>query len=259
MIPKKINYCWFGGNPLPESVKACIKSWEDKCPDYEIIEWNESNFDVNSHPFMKAAYEAKAWAFVSDYARLKVVYENGGFYLDTDVELLKSLDFLCENKCYFGIERDSVTVATGLGFGAEKGHRIILEMLKAYDEIIFSKETINDITCPVLNTKVLKVKGFIKENKIQKLNDIVIYPSEYFDPVCPWLKTNLICDKTISIHHYDASWATNEEKYRTQLLTKLIKIFPTFIARIIAGILASFTERGVKGVFQKILSKVKVK
>ncbi len=93
MIPKMIHYCWFGGKPLPKDVLDCIKTWKKYCPDYEIKRWDESNFDVNSHPFMKAAYEAKAWAFVSDYARLKVVYDNGGIYLDTDVELLKNLIF----------------------------------------------------------------------------------------------------------------------------------------------------------------------
>ena len=91
MIPKVIHYCWFGGKPIPNDVKKCINSWKKKCGDYEIKCWNESNFDVNAHPFTKAAYEAKAWAFVSDYARLKVVYDHGGIYLDTDVELLKKL------------------------------------------------------------------------------------------------------------------------------------------------------------------------
>lgn len=104
MIPKVIHYCWFGGKPIPNDVKKCINSWKKKCPDYEIKCWNESNFDVNAHPFTKAAYEAKAWAFVSDYARLKVVYDHGGIYLDTDVELLKNLDFLLKYDFYIGIE-----------------------------------------------------------------------------------------------------------------------------------------------------------
>ena len=109
MIPKKIHYCWFGKNPLPADVKKCIESWKKYCPDYEIIEWNESNFDITQNPFMKAAYENKAWAFVSDYARLKVVYDNGGIYLDTDVELLKSLDSLLENPCYLAIQQKEVS------------------------------------------------------------------------------------------------------------------------------------------------------
>lgn len=120
MIPKMIHYCWFGGKPLPKDVLDCIKTWEKYCPDYEIKRWDESNFDVNSHPFMKAAYEAKAWAFVSDYARLKVVYDNGGIYLDTDVELLKKPDFLLENQCYIGIQQPESLCTTGLWFWCPK-------------------------------------------------------------------------------------------------------------------------------------------
>ena len=90
MIPKIIHYCWFGGKELPIEVKKCIASWRKMCPDYEIIRWNESNFDVGQHPFVREAYKAKVWAFVSDYARLKVVYDNGGIYLDTDVETLRN-------------------------------------------------------------------------------------------------------------------------------------------------------------------------
>ena len=92
MIPKVIHYCWFGGNPLPDEAKRCIDSWKKYCPDYKIIEWNESNYDVNSNEYMKAAYNEKKWAFVSDYARVDVVYRYGGIYMDTDVELIKPLD-----------------------------------------------------------------------------------------------------------------------------------------------------------------------
>lgn len=94
MIPKVIHYCWFGNNPLPNDVKKCIKSWEKYCPDYEIKRWDEHNFDVYQNEFIKSAYDAKAWAFVSDYARLKIIYDEGGIYLDTDVELQKNLDGL---------------------------------------------------------------------------------------------------------------------------------------------------------------------
>lgn len=218
MIPKVIHYCWFGGNTLPKSVKACIKSWKEKCPDYKIIEWNESNFDVNAHPFIKAAYEAKAWAFVSDYARLRIVYDNGGFYLDTDVELLKSLDSLCEEKCYFGIEQDICAVATGLGFGAEKENKTVLDMLEEYDKIKFLNEEREKIACPILNTRVLEQKGFVKENKLQNLGDVVIYPSEYFDPIAPGKTQNLTSEKTISIHHYSATWTSKSNQLKRRII-----------------------------------------
>ena len=125
MIPKIIHYCWFGGNELPESVRKCIESWKKYCPDFVIKEWNESNYDVTKLPFMKDAYEAKKYAFVSDYARLDIIYQHGGIYLDTDVELIKPLDDrLLDTTCFMGMETPG-TVATGLGFGAIKGHSFI--------------------------------------------------------------------------------------------------------------------------------------
>ena len=104
MIPKVIHYCWFGGNSLPEEAKRCIESWKKYCPDYKIIEWNENNYDVNSNEYMKAAYKEKKWAFVSDYARIDVVYKYGGIYMDTDVELVKELDSFLKDRMYCGWE-----------------------------------------------------------------------------------------------------------------------------------------------------------
>ena len=124
MIPKVIHYCWFGNNPLPFEVKKCIDSWKKICPDYEIKRWDETNFDVYQNDFIKSAYESKAWAFVSDYARLKIVYDEGGIYLDTDVELKKSLDELRKNEGFFAIQQEGHYCATGLGFGAKKENEI---------------------------------------------------------------------------------------------------------------------------------------
>ena len=104
MIPKIIHYCWFGKNPLPDSAKKCVESWKKFCPDYEIKEWNENNFDINCMPFVKEAYEAKKFAFVSDVARLMVVNENGGVYFDTDVEMIRNIDFLLKYKGFLGFE-----------------------------------------------------------------------------------------------------------------------------------------------------------
>ena len=104
MIPKKIHYCWVGGNSKPPLVKKCIQSWKKYCPDYEIIEWNESNYDISKNIYMKQAYEAKKWAFVTDYMRLDIIYEHGGIYLDTDVELIKNIDDLLSNEAFAGIE-----------------------------------------------------------------------------------------------------------------------------------------------------------
>ena len=133
MIPKIIHYCWFGHNHKTKLVRKCIRSWRKYCPDYQIIEWNEDNYDISSSPlFVQQAIQEGKWAFASDYVRLRVVYEHGGFYLDTDVELVKSLDELVYNKIYFGLQDKanncSIKIATGLGFGAEKRAPLLLEI-----------------------------------------------------------------------------------------------------------------------------------
>lgn len=221
MIPKIIHYCWFGGKPLPKDVLDCIKTWEKYCPDYEIKRWDESNFDVNSHPFMKAAYEAKAWAFVSDYARLKVVYDNGGIYLDTDVELLKNTDFLLENQCYIGIQQPESLCTTGLGFGAQKSSPVVQKMMECYDSISFTDQEKNTFACPWLNDRVIRSLGKISNEDVTYLNEVTVYPPRFFDPLSTGNTKNLLCDDTVSIHHYAATWAGNKQKWKR----KLIRLF----------------------------------
>lgn len=222
MIPKIIHYCWFGGNPLPADVKQCIESWKKMCPDYEIKRWDESNFDVNAHPFTKAAYEAKAWAFVSDYARLKVVYDNGGIYLDTDVELLKNLDSLREHQCYIGVQQAGHLCNTGLGFGATKSNSVVQQMLRKYDEIVFSEEKKKEFACPYLNNAVLEKLGYVyNEDSPVDLGGTLVLPPKYLDPVAPGDGMKILrCEDTISIHHYSASWMGN----KTRLKRRIIRI-----------------------------------
>ncbi len=142
MVPKLIHYCWFGGNPKPEVIQRCIASWKAFCPDFEIIEWNESNYDVNAHPFTKAAYEAKKWAFISDVARLEILLNNGGIYLDTDVEILCERPFDAyldyDNVVVFETER---AISSGLFFVAEKGSKLCRALLEPYQGCVYSKET----------------------------------------------------------------------------------------------------------------------
>lgn len=223
MIPKVIHYCWFGGKPIPNDVKKCINSWKKKCPDYEIKCWNESNFDVNAHPFTKAAYEAKAWAFVSDYARLKVVYDHGGIYLDTDVELLKNLDFLLKYDFYIGIQQVGHLCMTGLGFGAQKFNSIVLEMLNKYDSVNFSIDNKNQIACPYLNNEVIKQLGYIYDSeKCTRIKNNLILPEKYMDPIAPGEGLeNLKCKDTISIHHYSASWMGSRIKIKRKIIRKI--------------------------------------
>ena len=215
MIPKKIHYCWFGNKPLPNEVKKCIKSWKKYCPDYEIIQWNETNFDVKSNEFVKSAYEAKAWAFVSDFARLKIIYENGGIYLDTDVELLKNLDTILNCSGFFGVQQSENQINTGLGFGAEKKSIVVEGMINEYNNIKYNNDIKNLIACPVLNTRALEKLGYKYNDQIQVIGNVYIYPPKFFDPFdTGTYARNLRCEDTISIHHYSASWMDKKTRIK---------------------------------------------
>ena len=210
MIPKVIHYCWFGGNELPELAMKCIDSWKKFCPDYEIKQWNEKNYDLDSSRYIKEAYKNKKWAFVSDYARLDIIYNNGGIYLDTDVELIKPLDLLCKDKCYFGEETIGY-VNTGLGFGAEKNNYVIRKLLDEYNGCHFKKENgMYDMEpCPVKNTRPLAGFGYEFSGKnIWRCEKFVVYPPEYFCPLDYNTKLMNVTVNTISIHLYNASWHT---------------------------------------------------
>lgn len=207
MIPKIIHYCWFGDNPIPDKYRQYIELWKKHCPDYSIKEWNESNFDLTSSVFSKESYEKKKWAFVSDYARLKILYEEGGIYLDVDVEVLKNLDFLLDNTCFFGTEPGGL-VNTGIGFGAEKHNRIIGDMLHQYDgHFILPDGSFDMEPCPQKNTKILLNYGYVfDDSRVWKCDYATVYPPRFFCPLdYETGKVNLTED-AISIHHFGASW-----------------------------------------------------
>lgn len=240
MIPKKIHYCWFGGNPKPKLAKKCFRSWKKYCPGYEIIEWNEGNYDLSAAPlYVRQAYEAKKWAFVTDYVRLQAVYEQGGIYLDTDVELRNSLDPLLINRAYFGFE-DGMYVNTGVGFGAEQGHPILWEMMEDYRDIPFICEDGSfDLTpCPNRNTEAFLRNGLQQDNSMQMLEgDVRILPSDYLNPK-QW-KTGeiLITKNTISIHHFGASWYTPEmrRKLKEKQMKEWLRHLPSMVGWRILG------------------------
>lgn len=212
MIPKKIHYCWFGGNPKPDSVQKCINSWKKFCPDYEITEWNENNFNIHCMPFVEQAIEAKKYAFASDVARLIVVYENGGLYFDTDVEVVRSFDDLLFNEAFLGFENNEY-VASGLGFGSEAGNEFIKEHIDAYKDEIFIKEdgSFNMIGCPRVATKLLLKKGLVQNGQEQLVDGVRIYPSDYFNPYDSITGKLNRTDNTYSVHWYDASWTNNSK------------------------------------------------
>ena len=203
MIPKIIHYCWFGEKPLPPFILSCISTWRSKLPEYEIIEWNEKNFDINKVRFVKEAYSNKKFAFVSDFVRLYALYNLGGIYLDTDVTVLKKFDPLLNSRCFVGFE-DQEIIATCV-IGVEKNHPLVKEFMEYYHTQSFDKR---DMPPNVIHfSKLLKDRGLNFNNHYQKINDdIEIYPSDYFSAKS--FKTGLIkkTTNTYSIHHFAGSW-----------------------------------------------------
>lgn len=218
MIPKVIHYCWFGRKPIPDEYKKYMASWKKFCPDFEIIEWNEKNFDVYENDYCHEAHDSEKWAFVSDYARLKIIYEQGGVYLDTDVELLKPLfPMISEGIGFLGFQNEE-EVATGLGFAAPPHNSCVKEMMDLYRKRHFLKEKGRfDLTpCPVANTVALKQCGLKTGRKhcgeIQHLDGLDVYPIAYFNPINPDNMRLDILGKTVSIHHYAASWTGKKRR-----------------------------------------------
>ena len=210
MIPKKIHYCWFGGNPLPASAKKCIESWKKYLPDFEIKEWNEKNFDVNSHPYAKMAYEKRRWAYLSDVVRLIVVEREGGFYFDTDVELVRRPEELLDPAptqltttqatitAWFGWETKEY-INTGLGFAAEAHHPAVKAMLGMYENLTEIKG------CPQLNTEALLACGLKTNGERQKVLESEILPRDW---MCPYNDLTGVMKKTentFSIHWFTKS------------------------------------------------------
>ena len=267
MIPKVIHYCWFGGKELPEPVKNCISSWKKYCPDYEIVEWNESNYDIASAPlYVRQAYEAKKWAFVPDYIRAQIVYEHGGIYLDTDVEIIRPFDSLLSNRTYFGFE-DAGRVNLGHGFGSENGAGILQEIMAFYQERPFLGNDGNpDLTpSPVLNTATLMKHGLILNGKEQVLDgEIHIYPADFFCPKNFKSGAVTCTENTYSIHHFDASWYNPLKKLLLKKSRKYINKYGEA-----AGIekmqrwkkrhrvLDVLAEEGPKGLAKKVKKKIR--
>ena len=238
MIPKVIHYCWFGRNPLPKLAVKCIESWKKFLPDYEIKEWNEDNFDVNMIPYTKEAYEAKKYAFVSDYARFWILYNYGGLYFDTDVEVIKNMDDIIARGPFMGCEKNVELGATpkdlgvapdlglgvnpGLGLGVNPGLSLYKEIIENYASLHYmvdGKE--NQTTIVDYTTDLLCNHGLKAENAIQCIDGIYIYPKEYFCPKDYRTGKLTITDNSVCIHHYTESWKTKRQLFK-QLIVKLL-------------------------------------
>lgn len=244
MIPKIIHYCWFGGSSEPDDVKKCIASWHKFLPDYEIKRWDESNYDVHKCQYMSDAYKEKKWAFVSDYCRLDVVYQYGGIYLDTDVEVVRSFDPLLKEQMFCGFEsRDPIgikkgidieySVNLGLGYGAESGHPVLKEILDLYEELSFYNPdgSLNLVACPRYQTEILKRHGLNPNNETQCFDGGIAYSPEYFCPQSNVTDEMLHLTKnTYSIHHFTVSWASKKDLEARDLKNILRHYMPYWLA-----------------------------
>lgn len=219
MIPKILHYCRFGEKKMPRYLKKYLKSWKKFCADYKVMCWNEKTYDITKNEFVKKAYKDKKRAFVTDYVRLDVINKYGGVYLDTDVELLRSLDDLLQHRSFFAVQQDGLFVNTGLAFGSECDNSLLIEMMKVYDSMNLNCVDYPKIACPYINTLVLEKYGYkkIKTNQLIEDFDCVVYEPLYFDPLYI-KKENLLCDKTYSIHHYSATWLTKKTLFKKKII-----------------------------------------
>lgn len=225
MIPKTIHYCWFGRNPKPKLAERCIASWNKYCPDYQIIEWNEDNFDLDYNGYTRYCYDNQKWAFLSDIVRLIVVAEHGGLYFDTDVELVRKPDFLLGYEAFYGFENKSF-VATGLGFGAQAHHPTIEAMLRQYTQLSLEEDGAYPLfVCPALNTNALLPFGLQRDGSRQTIAGAEILSTEYLNPYDDPTGTLNKTANTVSIHWYAKSWMNKRKILRTRIMKPLHRIF----------------------------------
>lgn len=245
-IPKKIHYCWFGGNPLSEMAKRCIESWKKYCPDYEIIEWNEQSFDLNYNEYVREAYEQKKWAFLSDVVRLYALVEFGGIYLDTDVEIVKSFDDMLDNRAFIGFQ--SVTSIQTAVMACEKGNHIFRKLLNDYQGQHFIKGGGNvDYTTNVERiTNIFLEYGLLQNNEYQVVEGCVFYPTEFFCPLNVATRCLNTTRNTYAIHHFEGSWLNEEERYENQLKPKISKYISIKWASLLARFISIIKYRGIK-------------
>ena len=263
-IPKIIHYCWVGGKPKPQSVLYCIESWKRCCPDYEIREWNESNYDFTKNEYMRQAYEAKKWGFVPDCARLDIVYEYGGIYLDTDVEMLRSFDELLEQDGFMGFENTGdgeYFVNCGHGFGAVPHHEVIRTARDLYNTISFlnADGTPNLLASPHFTTQALREFGLVQENRDQQLPGMTVYASDVLCPKNFRTGKTKKTPRTVSIHHFTASWVDEKIKEEMAHQQKIRNTFGTALGNKVLYTESVFQKYSVAKIPARVLQKAKAK
>lgn len=225
MIPKIIHYCWFGEKPLPELAEKCIASWKKFCPDYKIKRWDESNTNLTENDYIREAYENKKWAFITDYIRLKVLYEFGGIYMDTDVQVCKSLDSFLTESAFSGFENDH-QIPTGI-MASEKEHPFFKKLLEYYVDrhFVLDDGTFDQTTNVIIITEIGLKNGFIPNDQKQTFCDMTFYPHDVFCPKSHLTGEIQWTDNTVCIHHFDGSWKTEKERKDIIIRQKLNQRF----------------------------------
>lgn len=244
MIPKVIHYCWFGGKEMPSLGKKCIKSWQKYFPDYEIRRWDESNFDVNTIPYVAEAYRQRKYAFVSDYARFLILYNHGGVYFDTDVEVLKPMEHIMEKGEFMARENSDYSVNTGvapgLGLAMEKGSDVLKDLLDIYASMEFVNPDVdpNGKTIVDVASEYFESKGLQREQTVQRVAGITIYPEDYFSPLNVVTGQTRITPNTVAIHHYSGSWMSPMGRFKIKikrLAGKRLSLFLINLKSILKG------------------------
>lgn len=224
-IPKIIHYCWFGGKEKPPIVKRCIDSWKRYLFDYEIIEWNEGNFDINCNLYIKEAYNLKKFAFVSDYVRVHALFHIGGIYLDTDVEVYKSFDDLLHLESFWGFEQGNYIATSTMG--SSKGSFILKIFLESYNEKNFIKAdgTLDDLTNVKVVTNILEKLGLVRNGEYQRIEGVGdFYPQIYFSPLDYINCRDLRTIETYTLHHFYKSWLPIKVRIKSKIKIILSKI-----------------------------------
>lgn len=258
-IPKVIHYCWFGGNPLPEMAIKCIDSWKKYCPDYEIVEWNEKNFDIDSFAYAREAYEAKKWAFVSDVARLYALVEQGGIYMDTDVELVKGLESILDYEAVSGFENDK-DIPTGL-MASIPHQSLFEELLSEYNDLHFVREDSSyDLTTNVVRiTNTCLKYGFKPNNSMQTIKGFTILPKDYLCPKDYETGEIIITENTIAIHHFESSWHSEDAALFAKLTKKYNRLFANQFMRYLCKFYCILKCYGAKKTMDYLVKWIKKK
>lgn len=236
-VPRVIHYCWFGGNSLPDSARSALATWRNTAPSFRVKRWDETNFNVDSCSFVKKAYEAEKWAYVSDYARLRILYENGGVYMDVGSTLIKDIAPLLMYSPFSAIENGKKTANTGLIVSCGAFNPVVAEVLASYEDLEFKNDYsfLYTHTANLMFTRVLEKYGFVCEDRIQRVAGWTLFPCEYFDP--PLKRGGYrITQNTYSTHLSTSSWTPRSEQMRASLIKKMAPHTGDWIARKIARV-----------------------